>query len=461
MAWVFDRESRRERALAGRAAEAGLSPAVASTIAAVVVRARLLSSERDDIFEELVAHFDDGLASGVPESELLAAFGDPSLTSTLIGRSKRRGRPLVWKLRRLGTASALLFAMCFALLYGVSAFRLYAASPESTTSAPGPVARSGSWPLFEEAARELAAARTTEERGRALALARRAASLGRLGDTPPPDWEQCLAAAVPRRESDPVSTLWPIRPPAAPALVGIARALVEDARRAASDGHDRDRAREAGDDLVACFAIAGQLRESGDFASELAALEVLDLAAATTRDALRVCPEAFPDPVLADLEARAAALATDGEIRLRVETARAALGGVIDRMYSRDGRLTGGGLRMLQSFVGKHDPSAVALALEPIYFSMPAERDEVRAEAGRLLDLVEAAAAGPDEDDSRGRVETELRHLDGARAFRLFPVASLLPRVVAALDESTKAGRSWSECVDAIARLRRARSSGR
>jgi hypothetical protein len=144
---------------------------------------------------------------------------------------------------------------------------------------------------------------------------------------------------------------------------------------------------------------------------------------------------------------------------LRVEAARGSLGAMIDRMYSRDGRLTGGGLRMLQRFIGKHDPGVVSIALEPIYFSMPAERDEVRAEAERLLDLAEAAARGA--TAPRDRLDVEMRKLQRAplRAFRFIPVATFVPRIVAALDESRRVGRRWSECVEALAGARRGRGA--
>jgi len=71
-----------------------------------VVRAtRLWPSEKRDVRAELESHFREGLielrAAGLPEPEcieqLQQSFGEPALTATLIRRSKKRGRPMIWK----------------------------------------------------------------------------------------------------------------------------------------------------------------------------------------------------------------------------------------------------------------------------------------------------------------------------------------------------------------------------
>ncbi len=67
----------------------GLPPVLAATVARVVASAGLEPPRRDEVFEELVAHFEDGLAAGCPAGELLAEFGDLEETTTLLADAAR------------------------------------------------------------------------------------------------------------------------------------------------------------------------------------------------------------------------------------------------------------------------------------------------------------------------------------------------------------------------------------
>lgn len=75
-----------------RARGRGLPPAVAATVARVAGLAGLDLVRRDEVFEELVAHFEDGLAAGRAAEALLAEFGDPARTTTLVAESARIAR---------------------------------------------------------------------------------------------------------------------------------------------------------------------------------------------------------------------------------------------------------------------------------------------------------------------------------------------------------------------------------
>jgi predicted permease len=75
--------------LARRARGAGLPQAIAERIAQVVVDSDLADDRRAEVFRELVAHFEDGLAAGRPASDLLASFGDGGRTARLVRREKR------------------------------------------------------------------------------------------------------------------------------------------------------------------------------------------------------------------------------------------------------------------------------------------------------------------------------------------------------------------------------------
>jgi len=68
---------------------AGLPQPLAARVAEVVVGSGLADVRRDEVFRELVAHFEDGLAAGRTAEDLLASFGDGGYTAELIRREKR------------------------------------------------------------------------------------------------------------------------------------------------------------------------------------------------------------------------------------------------------------------------------------------------------------------------------------------------------------------------------------
>ncbi|MGE0555299.1 MAG: ADOP family duplicated permease [Gemmatimonadales bacterium] len=67
----------------------GLPERLAVEVAAVVVRSALPDDRRAEVFEELVDHFQEGLAAGRSVEELLAAFGDGGRVAPLIREAKR------------------------------------------------------------------------------------------------------------------------------------------------------------------------------------------------------------------------------------------------------------------------------------------------------------------------------------------------------------------------------------
>ncbi len=68
---------------------AGLPAPLAARVAEVVVASGLPEDRRSEVFRELVAHFEDGLAAGRSPEELLASFGDGKRTGAMIRREKR------------------------------------------------------------------------------------------------------------------------------------------------------------------------------------------------------------------------------------------------------------------------------------------------------------------------------------------------------------------------------------
>lgn len=73
---------------------------VAEFIGSVVRRTRLWRREQIDVAGELISHFQEGIATGVPGATLIESFGDVTTATRLIRRAKIRNRPLVWKMFR-------------------------------------------------------------------------------------------------------------------------------------------------------------------------------------------------------------------------------------------------------------------------------------------------------------------------------------------------------------------------
>ena len=84
-----ERRSSVERLLAASA----LPETLRNWINAFVSSLDLGIDETYDVTSELIAHFEDGLSSGRPPAELLAAFGDEMTVVGLIRKTKRRRWP--------------------------------------------------------------------------------------------------------------------------------------------------------------------------------------------------------------------------------------------------------------------------------------------------------------------------------------------------------------------------------
>lgn len=93
--------------------ESNLPAPATMLIINVVRKTRLWKFEKQQIAEELVSHFADGLEAGRSVEDLIARFGDPAKAARLMRRAKIRNRPLWWKLER-GFGQAI---VCFVLLY--------------------------------------------------------------------------------------------------------------------------------------------------------------------------------------------------------------------------------------------------------------------------------------------------------------------------------------------------------
>jgi hypothetical protein len=86
----------------------------------VVKATQLWRLEQVDVQQELIAHFNDGIASGVSTDELIKRFGDERQAAQLIRRAKRRNRPLAWHGLRFAawsTAVLLVFYSSYAIYF--------------------------------------------------------------------------------------------------------------------------------------------------------------------------------------------------------------------------------------------------------------------------------------------------------------------------------------------------------
>jgi len=79
--------------------ESRLPDEVRRYLRAVMAKSDLHGDARLDVLEELVAHFQDGLAAGRNADNLLNDFGDGELVGAMIRRSRPEGR---WMPRRVG-----------------------------------------------------------------------------------------------------------------------------------------------------------------------------------------------------------------------------------------------------------------------------------------------------------------------------------------------------------------------
>lgn len=97
--------------------QADLPVEVKEIIRAVVLKSKLAAFEKSDVAADLISHFVDGKRHGRAYPAMAEDFGDPSVTATLIRRSKLRSRPLMYKIfRGMGIVAGMLLVSYLALL---------------------------------------------------------------------------------------------------------------------------------------------------------------------------------------------------------------------------------------------------------------------------------------------------------------------------------------------------------
>ncbi len=111
--------------LRGLLASSTLPESLRKLVFGVVRRTRLRRIEKMDVARELIEHFEDGIAAGVSDQDLIAAFGEPRTAATLIRRGVRRKRSWFDRALRRTVLVAGLFFAGFVAIYLVLAVRYW------------------------------------------------------------------------------------------------------------------------------------------------------------------------------------------------------------------------------------------------------------------------------------------------------------------------------------------------
>ena len=446
-------------------AEAQLPGRLGQLVSDVVRRTRLFRLEKVAVAEELIAHFHDGLEAGRSAQELATAFGDQHQAGRLIGRAKRRNRPLTWRaaLRTAQVTGGLLALVV--LLYSLAAARFVLARPSPSRDflaeinaeplAAPPQDRA--WPEYRAALLALEPPpqlpyRHTPRPGgpgwdvieaylernqAALDLLRAGAAKPALGyvvgfEIEPPDralWPDLGAGA--QHDVD-QQHLYGVLLPHLTEMRNLAKLVLDDARRAAAAG-DADVAFE---DLEAAISFARQSRQTPGVIADLVAFAIFTAALDATGDLLHDHPDLLSDEQLTALAHRISSYGGGGTIRASLAAERMAMADFLQRAYTDDGggdgHLTWAGWKLLHGLAtGGSDPAdhPIFTASGPAVSALGASRAELmerfddlfgRLQAEAELPLWERRASGVDEE-----VERMMR--SPLEFFKYYPIVMLMP----------------------------------
>ena len=151
----------------GTIAAAAVPPQAKDLIRRVVGKTGLWRSEKADVTEELLAHFLDGMESGLAIEKLIRDFGDAKQAARLIGRAKKRCRPMILR-ATVWLAKALAVLVVIHLLL-VARFCLGHSSPavDYVNVVNKPILRvppdQRGWPLYRQAILDTADFKPPEE----------------------------------------------------------------------------------------------------------------------------------------------------------------------------------------------------------------------------------------------------------------------------------------------------------
>ncbi len=397
-------------------AEASLPQPLPQLVRQVVRRTWLFRLEKVAVAEELIAHFLDGLDAGRSAQELAASFGDRIQAARLIGRGKRRNRPLAYRaaVRSVQAAGGLLGLVV--LLYGFAALRFFLATPnpahdylpDINAAALAAPDEARAWPDYRAAllALEPSPKITTNRKPRpgepgweliegyldrnrdVLARLRAAAAKPVFGyavgfQIAPED-----RALWPGIDPDPQPPedqhLFTILLPYLAEIRPLAFLVLDDARQAAAAG-DAERALE---DLVTVIGFGGHMRQTEFIINDLVGMAVFAAGLEGVKELLHDYPDLLGDAQLAALAHGISAFSGGGTLRISLAGERMGFADFLQRAYTDngagDGRLTWYGLRLMH-LLGQESPDMMVAAVGPALSSLGASRAELMEKFDALL----------------------------------------------------------------------------
>ncbi len=446
---------------------------IAETITRLVRRTRLWRSEKIDIAQELVTHFQDGLERGQSAEQLLAQFGDVERAAKLTRSAKRRNRPLLW--HGLHWACCLMGGIL--CVYVVAALFMLTGKPSITTDylailnkrAASLPEDQRAWPLYREALFELGYregelaeeiseklfARPGDENWsdlsafleahpQALAKLRRASSMKEMGHELGFGNAPADEAIFGMNDSQPIDS----EQGPHPALIQIRLAHVQSLRSVtgflAADTY-RTTIFQEGDAVAANLsALLNVTRQAGQepfLVSGMVSLGMEGMGLQAIEDLLTTEPDLLSEEQLQKLAHQIAAGA-DPPVERWIEGERMWFYDFVQRVYSDDGqgdgRITRTGIkhcRRLMAGISSNDMvsfmdnEAFATAALPAINLLVASRRDLVAEYDRLMDFGLREMATPLWESEGVSMEDHFQQLfdDTQWKLRYLPAWAIMP----------------------------------
>jgi hypothetical protein len=455
----LSRQTRAEKVIA----DATLPKSIRSMILRVTRASRLWRWERADLAVELCAHFGDGLDAGRTAEQLIEEFGDPKIAGRLMGRGKKRCRPLAWHMLRWtgrSMAALLVVYIGFAIYYmtgQVGPIVDYSAQINAKAAAV-PV-EDRAWPIYRQAllplkdveefpwdgySRPPLPGETGWEKTEAF-LDRHAQTLSGLrAAAQKPGLGYIATSVIAPEDRQLFGTEAPIEPQAVsdqhqphmliaillPHMAKLRQAsqlLGQSAIRSAAKGNGK----EAIEDVESMLNVARHVRETAILINDLVAMAIVSQASTTTRAIVERYPAALNEDLLIRLAHGFAA--TNQIFRPRLDHERLGYRDLIQRLYTDDGngdgRLVVQGIAtwgevgpLLDGGPGGDSDSVVLTALMPALVAIAPSRKQALDDYELIVGMQERWADKPLwEMDRRpaaakfeqwkGSLRSKLRHL--------------------------------------------------
>lgn len=490
------------RRLRERIERSDLPSPLRETVHEVVAATRLWAGERQDVADELIAHFSDGINAGADAETLRGTFGDPRVAARLIRRAKKRNRPLWWRTaHRTGQAAAMLVSVML-VFYIVIAVRFFTASPSPTTDYVAIMnadiadldESERAWPVYRDAAEALrnddareevsqdlqpgddawpAVEASLQRHAAVLARARQAASRPALGFELGRSGGQDGAAAA--RDHGATSTAQPD----GPLLLNVqlqylsdtqevARFIRADARLAIEQADPQ----RATDNLIALSNIAEHVREHATIIGELVSSSIMHMACGTVGDILVEQPDAFTDNQLLTLAHRLASFSGGGPIHMRLDGERIWFHDLIQHVYtddgSGDGTITADGLMLLLRATSQEDRhmdrmTVLDRPLAPVLTVITAGRQDMLEQYDAMMNRLERENHLPLWERSGDVLNSTIARMNASlwQRSRYLPIVLLMPAIDRSITQSELTTMQRDATLVAIALVLYERRNGR